>query len=133
MSREDGTSFVLDVYLGSSFDIVLTHPRTTRSLHVFDCFASSLEREALQVARRSFPRQRFQLLQHGFRGARHATVIPDDHGTILQIVAWFLMVLMILSIFLRVTIRLTTTHIPGTDDAVVLVAMVSEHDLWKTA
>lgn len=64
-------------------------------------------------------------------GPRHATVTPDDHGAILQIVAWFLMVLMILSIFLRLTIRLTTTHIPGTDDATVFVAMVSEHELLQ--
>jgi hypothetical protein len=70
---------------------------------------------------------------HGFRGTKHATVTPDDHDTILQIVAWFLMVLMNLSIFLRLTIRLTAMHIPGTDDAMVLVAMVSEHELWKTA
>jgi hypothetical protein len=66
-------------------------------------------------------------------GPRHATVTPDDHGAILQIVTWLLMVLMILSIFLRLTIRLTTTHITGIDDAVVFVAMVSEHELWKTA
>jgi hypothetical protein len=60
-------------------------------------------------------------------GPRHATVTPDDHGAILQIATWLLMVLMILSIVLRLTIRLTTTHIPGIDDAVVFVAMVSEH------
>jgi hypothetical protein len=64
-------------------------------------------------------------------GPRHATVTPDGHGAILQIATWFLMVLMILSIFLRLTIRLTTTHTPGIDDAVVFVAMVSEHDIGK--
>jgi len=46
----NGTPFVLDVYLGSSFDILLARRRTTRSLYIFDCFASSLKREALQVA-----------------------------------------------------------------------------------
>ena len=50
VSEENGTPFVLDVYLGSSFDILLAHPRTTHSLHIFDCFAGPLEREALQVA-----------------------------------------------------------------------------------
>ena len=90
----------------------------------------SLEREALQVA---VGANDFSFLHMVSEGPRHATVTPDDHGAILQIVAWFLMVLMILSIFLRLTIRLTTTHIPGTDDTVVFVAMVSEHELWKTA
>jgi hypothetical protein len=41
---------VLDVYVGSPFDIVLTHPRSTPSLRIFDCIAGSLEREALQAA-----------------------------------------------------------------------------------
>jgi hypothetical protein len=90
----------------------------------------SLEREASQVA---VGANDFSFLHMVSEGPRHATVTPDDHGAILQIVAWFLMVLMILSIFLRLTIRLTTTHIPGTDDTVVFVAMVSEHELWKTA
>jgi hypothetical protein len=40
------SSCFLDVYVGSSFDIVLTHPRSTPSLCIFDCIAGSLEREA---------------------------------------------------------------------------------------
>jgi hypothetical protein len=87
-----------------------------------------LERKTLQVA---VGHSRAKPLHMVSEGPRHATVTPDDHGAILQIVAWFLMVLMILSIFLRLTIRLTTTHIPGTDDTVVFVAMVSEDELWK--
>lgn len=65
-------------------------------------------------------------------GPRHAIVTPDDHGPVLQIVAWFLMVVTILSISLRLMIRFTTTHVPGIDDAVVIVAMVSKHELYKT-
>ena len=56
---------------------------------------------------------------------RHAVVTLDDNGGILQIAAWFLMVVMILSAFLRLIIRFTTTHVPGLDDAVLVVAMVS--------
>lgn len=68
----------------------------------------------------------------GSEGPRHAIVTPDDHGAVLQIVTWFLMVVMILSISLRLMIRFTTTHVPGIDDAVVFVAMVSEHEPCKT-
>lgn len=62
-------------------------------------------------------------------GPRHATVTPDDNGAILQVVAWFLMVLMILATFLRLLIRFTTTHIPGVDDVVLFAATVSRHCL----
>jgi hypothetical protein len=58
-------------------------------------------------------------------GPRHGQVTPNDHGAILQIAAWFLMVTMILATFLRLSLRLSTAHIPGRDDAAVLLAMVS--------
>lgn len=108
------TPFALAVYLGSSDTVLATLIQRVR------CTFCKL-----------LSAQRFQLLDMVSEGPRHATVTPDDHGAILQIVAWFLMVLMILSIFLRLTIRLTTTHIPGTDDAMVFVSMVSEHEFLE--
>ena len=60
-------------------------------------------------------------------GPRHGLVTPDNHGDILLIVSWFLMVVMILSTCLRLLIRFTTTHAPGSDDAVVSLATVSVH------
>jgi len=62
-------------------------------------------------------------------GARHAVVTPDDNGAVLQIAAWFLMVTMILATFLRLCIRFMTAHIPGRDDAAILLAMVSNSRL----
>src|SRR4051812_42793591 len=108
------TPFVLDVYLGSS-DIVLANliqrVRCTFSIALLAHWSVRRLRVAVSHSR---PND-FIFLYMVSEGPRHATVTPDDHGAILQIVAWFLMVLMILSIFLRLTIRLTTTHIPGTD------------------
>lgn len=64
-----------------------------------------------------------------FQHLSHGTVTPDDHGAILQVVAWVLMVVMILSISLRLTIRFTTTHIPGLDDVMVFGATVGADGL----
>jgi hypothetical protein len=63
--------------------------------------------------------------QNFIEGARHATVTPDDHGAVLQIAAWFLLVVMILATIPRLTIRSTTNHIPRLDDVLVSLAMVS--------
>ncbi|KAK2859913.1 hypothetical protein FQN49_004581 [Arthroderma sp. PD_2] len=57
-------------------------------------------------------------------GMRHAVVTPDDHGPIIQIVTWFIMVVMILATILRLSIRYLTSHIPGTDDAIVVGSMI---------
>lgn len=57
-------------------------------------------------------------------GSRRATVTADDHGALLQIVAWFTMVAMILMVFLRLAIRFTATHSAGFDDAIVFAAML---------
>ncbi|KAK2737891.1 hypothetical protein FQN57_007342 [Myotisia sp. PD_48] len=54
--------------------------------------------------------------------ARHV-VTPDDHGPILQVVSWFMMVVMILATWLKLTIRLTTSHVAGIDDAIVTISM----------
>lgn len=58
-------------------------------------------------------------------GMRHAAVTADDHGAILQIVAWFMMVSMILMVALRLAIRFTATRLAGWDDTFVIIAMVS--------
>jgi hypothetical protein len=57
-------------------------------------------------------------------GPRHAIVTPDDHGPILNIVSWFLLSLMIQAIVLRLTLRVTTAHVPGIDDGVAVAATV---------
>lgn len=56
---------------------------------------------------------------------RKARITPDDHGPILEIVALFFMVTMVLSFLVRLMIRWTTGHIFGKDDAFALGAMVS--------
>ncbi|KAK5170646.1 uncharacterized protein LTR77_005235 [Saxophila tyrrhenica] len=58
-------------------------------------------------------------------GIRYATISPDDHGAVLQIIAWLMMVVMILATTLRLMIRFTTNHIPGFDDAFVSLATLS--------
>ena len=58
-------------------------------------------------------------------GPRHAVVTEDDHGAVLQIVAWFSMVTMILATLLRLAIRFMTVQKPGMDDLMVSLAMVS--------
>ncbi|EEQ35749.1 hypothetical protein McanMca71_007984 [Microsporum canis] len=57
-------------------------------------------------------------------GVRHTVVTPDDHGPIIQIVAWFAMVVMILATTLRLSVRYLTSHIPGIDDAIVVGSML---------
>lgn len=57
-------------------------------------------------------------------GLRHAEITPFDHGALIQIPAWFLMVSMILATFLKLAIRFKTTRNPGLDDAVCFVGMV---------
>lgn len=58
-------------------------------------------------------------------GPRHAEITPFDHGALIQIPAWFLMVVMILITFLKLAIRFKATRNPGLDDALCFVAMVS--------
>ncbi|OCK74153.1 hypothetical protein K432DRAFT_410102 [Lepidopterella palustris CBS 459.81] len=55
-------------------------------------------------------------------GPRHATITPDDHGALLAMTTWFLMVTMILATSTRIIVRYTTQHVPGFDDILVLVA-----------
>lgn len=58
-------------------------------------------------------------------GPRHAEITSFDHGALIQIPAWFLMVVMIMVTFLKLVIRFKATRNPGLDDALCLVAMVS--------
>lgn len=58
-------------------------------------------------------------------GFRHAEITLDNQGAILQIAAWFLMVVMILATILRLTIRFATRQVPGLDDTFLTIAMVS--------
>ena len=57
--------------------------------------------------------------------ARQNPVTPDDHGPMVAIATWFLMVAMILAVLIRVAIRFIITHAPGTEDATISVALVT--------
>jgi hypothetical protein len=59
---------------------------------------------------------------------RHALVTDNNHGPVLSIATWFLMVVMILAVILRVAIRMTTAHVNGKDDAICIAAMVSTRE-----
>ena len=58
-------------------------------------------------------------------GPRHAIITPDDNGPIVEIVAWFLLVLMVSATGLRLSIRFTTAHVAGRDDAVLFGGMLT--------
>ena len=58
-------------------------------------------------------------------GNRHGVITADDRSVVLNIEAIFLLVTAILSISVRLAIRFGTTHIPGMDDAVALLSLVS--------
>jgi hypothetical protein len=66
-------------------------------------------------------------------GQRHAVVTDDDHGPILQIVMWFLMVAMILMTLLRLAIRFAAARDFGLDDAICVLAMVSLEETFRVA
>ena len=58
-------------------------------------------------------------------GPRHAIITPDDNGPIVEIVAWVLLVLMVSATGLRLSIRFTTAHVAGRDDAVLFGGMLT--------
>ena len=58
-------------------------------------------------------------------GQRQAVVTDDDHGPILQIVMWFMMVAMILIAMLKLAVRFALVRDLGADDAFIVLAMVS--------
>lgn len=57
-------------------------------------------------------------------GNRVAVVTADDHGPLVALATWFLMVSMILAVLIRVAIRLVITRAPGREDATIVGAMV---------
>lgn len=64
-------------------------------------------------------------------GNRYAVVTPDDHGPVVAIATWFLMVSMILSVLIRVAIRLVITRAPGREDITIVGAMVLPFTSFK--
>jgi hypothetical protein len=66
-------------------------------------------------------------------GQRHAVVTDDDHGPILQIAMWFLMVAMILMTLLRLAIRFAAARDLGLDDAICVLAMVRLEETFRVA
>ena len=61
---------------------------------------------------------------------RMGVVTPDDHGSLIGIAAWFLSVVVVLSIIMRLFIRFSTSHIPGKDDILAVVSMVSSSSFF---
>ncbi len=55
---------------------------------------------------------------------RDAQITADDHGPIIDIVAWFLMVTMILAVMFRLMIRLILTRSHGVEDGIICAALV---------
>lgn len=65
-------------------------------------------------------------------GRRHAIITQDDHGPILGIVSWVMMVSMIMMVALRLAIRFSARN-PGVDDAFATLAMVRRYTCLFTA
>lgn len=57
-------------------------------------------------------------------GHRHQTISDSDHGPIVDIIAWYTMVVMILAVCLRLLVR-NVKHVVGVDDLLCVPAMVS--------
>ncbi|KAF2198696.1 hypothetical protein GQ43DRAFT_343134, partial [Delitschia confertaspora ATCC 74209] len=55
-------------------------------------------------------------------GPRHAVITADDHGALLAMATWFLTCTLVLCTATRLIVRFTTRHVPGIDDALVVVA-----------
>lgn len=56
--------------------------------------------------------------------AAQVRVTADDHGPILAIVTWFMMVVLIVAVLMRLAIRIAKTRSLASDDWVIAVAMV---------
>jgi hypothetical protein len=57
-------------------------------------------------------------------GQRHAVVTADDHGPVLEIAMWFLLVTVILTTLLRLAIKYSDTRRLNCDDFVFILAAV---------
>ena len=60
-------------------------------------------------------------------GPRHAVITPDNHGALIQITSWVVMIALVLTTGLRLAVTFKNTPNPGIGDALCVVAMVSEH------
>lgn len=58
-------------------------------------------------------------------GPRHGIITDDNVGPIISIITMLSMVIMILAVVLRLLVRFTTSLIPGADDAVILLALLT--------
>ena len=58
------------------------------------------------------------------RDNRNGRITADDHGPVVDIVAWFLMVTMILAVFVRLITRTTLTHSLGAEDGMICGSLV---------
>lgn len=60
---------------------------------------------------------------------RDGQITADDHGPVVDIVAWFLMVTMILAVTVRLITRTTLTHSPGAEDGIICGSLVRQSTL----
>ena len=63
--------------------------------------------------------------------AEQVRVTADDHGPILAIVTWLMMVVLIVAVLMRLTIRIAKTRSLASDDWVIAAAMVQVLVLWE--
>lgn len=58
-------------------------------------------------------------------GPRHAVITNENVGPVISILTLLFMVAMVLAVILRILVRFTTSLVPGTDDAVILLALLT--------
>ena len=64
-------------------------------------------------------------------GHRHQTISDSDHGPIVDIIAWYTMVVMVLAVCLRLLVR-NVKNVMGVDDLLCVPAMVSSSTSAQT-
>lgn len=58
-------------------------------------------------------------------GPRHGIITDDNVGPIISIITLLFMVTMVLAVILRILVRFTTSLVPGADDGVILLALLT--------
>lgn len=84
--------------------------------HRFDVDANPRYTVSMMLASRS---------EEYIEGPRHAVVTSDDNGAVLQIVTYFLIVVVAMATLLRLFLRVNVAHAAGPDDGLACLALVS--------
>lgn len=90
--------------------------------HRFDVDANPRQTVSTMLASRS---------EEYIEGPRHAVVTSDDNGAVLQIVTYFLIVVVAMATLLRLFLRVNVAHAAGPDDGLACLALVSTLPLLK--